>query len=221
LQIETVLADTNYSSGASYDYLESQNIAAYIPPHGRYEPEREGFIYDASSDCYVCSQGVKLTFKGIVKKADRQTLLKRYSSKTTDCSDCPLKEKCCKRYNYKQLVHSTDKAYELIHTQQGKKMRRIRAATVEPVWGTLLNFRRLRKVYTKGNDLANKQVLMAAAAYNLKKLLQFKTLKYAINTLKNIALDIKSAILNDILTFIELICLFVCFGEEKYSKYKI
>ena len=39
---------------------------------------------------------------------------------------------------------------------------RLRAST-EPVWGTLLHFRRLKKVYAKGNDLANKQVLMAAA----------------------------------------------------------
>ena len=87
-------------------------------------------------------------------------------------------------------------------------MRHLRAATVEPVWGTLLNFRRLKKVYTIGNYLANKQVLMAAATYNLKKLLQFKTLKYAENTLKNMALDIKAAILNNILTFIELVHLF-------------
>jgi hypothetical protein len=213
LKVEEVLADTNYSSGESYRYLENQNITAYIPPHGMYESEREGFIYNENNDCYICSQGVKLTFKGISKKKDRQTLLKRYSSKTTDCSNCPLKEKCCKRYNYKQLGHSTDKtyydkAYELIHTKQGKKMRHLRASTVEPVWGTLLNFRRMKKVYTKGNNLANKQILMAAAAYNLKKLLQFKTIKYAENMLKNIAIDIKLAILNDILTFIKIGCLF-------------
>jgi len=32
----------------------------------------------------------------------------------------------------------------------------------------------MRKVYTKGIDLANKHVLMAATAYNIKKLLRFK-----------------------------------------------
>jgi len=48
---------------------------------------------------------------------------------------------------------------------------RLRSATVEPVLGTLLNFRRMRKVYTIGQELARKQLLMAAAAYNLKKLM--------------------------------------------------
>ncbi|MDR2999806.1 MAG: hypothetical protein LBU89_00960 [Fibromonadaceae bacterium] len=47
-------------------------------------------------------------------------------------------------------------------------------ATVEPVWGTLLNFMRMKKVHTIGNALANKQILMAAATYNLKKLILFQ-----------------------------------------------
>jgi len=37
----------------------------------------------------------------------------------------------------------------------------------------LLQFRRMRKAYTKGIGLANKHVLLAASAYNLKKLLAF------------------------------------------------
>jgi hypothetical protein len=99
-----------------------------------------------------------------------------------------------------------DKAYKLINTQQGKRMMRLRAATVESVWGTLLHFRRLKKVYTKGNDLANKQVLMAAAAYNLKKLIHFKTIKHTTNAIKNIAMDIKLEIMNVRLTIYDFFC---------------
>jgi len=29
-----------------YDYLEENNIDAYIPNFGQYKPEREGFIYN-------------------------------------------------------------------------------------------------------------------------------------------------------------------------------
>ena len=80
---------------------------------------------------------------------------------------------------------------------------RLRRTTVEPVWGTLLHFRGLKKVYTKGNDLANKQVLMATAAYNLKKLMGFNTIKSAANVMKNIAADLKTTALNQILPFLE------------------
>ena len=53
-------------------------------------------------------------------------------------------------------------------------MRTLRSATVEPVLATLLCFGGMRRVYTKGINLANKHVLMAATAYNLKKILNFK-----------------------------------------------
>ena len=34
LKVTEVLADTNYSSGSTYGYLEREGIAAYIPTHG-------------------------------------------------------------------------------------------------------------------------------------------------------------------------------------------
>jgi hypothetical protein len=210
LQIEEVLADTGYSSGTSYDYLEKQNITAYIPPHGSYQPEKEGFIYNKEEDCYVCSQGKKLIFKGIYKAKNRTTSNKEYRTTAADCRDCPFKARCCKNKNYKQVSHSADKehydkAYKLLNTRSGKRKMRLRSKTVEPVWGTLLHFRGLKKVYTKGNDLANKQVLMAAAAYNLKKLMGFKTIKSAANTIKIAAADLKTTVFDKIMLFCEFI----------------
>ena len=210
LQMEEVLADTGYSSGISYDYLEKQNITAYIPPHGGYNPKKEGFIYNKEEDCYICSQGKLLMFRSIERNN------KVYRTFTQDCKTCPLKAQCCKKKRQKTLMHSIDKphydkAYKLLNTRTGKQKMRLRGATVEPVWGTLLHFRRLKKVYTKGNDLANKQVLMAATAYNLKKLIGFKTLKTAVNAVKTVANGIKSVILNDFLTFCELLCwIWIC-----------
>jgi len=212
LKIDEVLADTGYSSGETYKYLEEQNITAYIPPTSGYKPEKEGFTYNKEEDFYTCNQGVKLLFKGIHK--NRKTFVREYRSAVCDCSNCPLKEKCCKKKNYKKLSHSIDKAYfdkayELLKKTKGKRKMRLRGATVEPVLGTLLNFRRLKKVYTKGNDLANKQVLMASAAYNLKKLMGFETIKSAANVFKITATDLKLTIFNKISQFYEFILFFL------------
>jgi len=208
MKLEEVLADTGYSSGESYKYLEKNNITAYIPTHGPYQPEKDGFTYNEKEDCYVCSQGVKLPFKRIKTEKGRTTSSKEYRAATADCRNCPLKEKCCKNLSYKSLKHSVDKeyydrAYKLLNTRQGKKKMRLRAKTVEPVWGTLLHFRGLKKVYTKGNDLANKQVLMAAAAYNLKKLIGFNSIKSATDAIKNTVEDFKMTVSSQILLFIE------------------
>jgi hypothetical protein len=40
LQIEEVLADTGYSSGESYQFLEKNDITAYIPPAGQYSIDK-------------------------------------------------------------------------------------------------------------------------------------------------------------------------------------
>lgn len=59
-----------------------------------------------------------------------------------------------------------------MQTRQGKRARKIWQSTVEPVLGTLVDFTAMRQVTTKGIALANKCMIMAAVAYNLKKLLK-------------------------------------------------
>ena len=50
-------------------------------------------------------------------------------------------------------------------------------STLEPVLGTLVNFLGMRRVNTRGLELAGKCMLMAAVCYNLKKLLKFRAPK--------------------------------------------
>jgi transposase len=185
LSVEEVLADTNYSSGRAYKYLEGKGITAFIPVCGSYKSHRDGFSYDSETDCYICDRGVKLAFKGITRLESRKTTGRAYCSSAKDCRNCPSREQCCKNKNYKRIDHSSDKpyydeAYDRIHSVLGRRKMRLRSATVEPVLGTLLNFRRMRKVYTIGQELARKQFLMAAAAYNLKKLMGAMGLRKAV-----------------------------------------
>jgi hypothetical protein len=211
--VKEVLADTGYSSGASYKFLEANTITAYIPAIGGYKPEKEGFTYNEAEDFYTCTQGKKLSFRSIRKDKDRKTSTKRYRTLVVDCRDCPLSKQCCKNVNYKEVSHSVDKpyydkAYTLLNTRKGKQKMRLRKSTVEPVWGTLLHFRRMKKVYTIGNDLANKQLLMAAAAYNLKKFMNFnptKNIKVAAMAIKNRVVKSVSTDLNNILLFFDRI----------------
>jgi len=59
-----------------------------------------------------------------------------------------------------------------------------RQSTVEPVFGTLTQFMGMRKINTIGIKQANKVMMMAAMAYNLKKYLKFtqKTVKSVVKT---------------------------------------
>jgi len=65
--------------------------------------------------------------------------------------------------------------HERLKTFYAKKMKKLRQSTVEPVLGTLINFLAMKRVNTRGIKLANKCMIMAAIAYNLKKMMKFKT----------------------------------------------
>jgi len=177
--VQEVLADTNYSSGDALKYLENHNITGYIPNFGLYKVEREGFSYFSEGDYYLCCQGVKLPFKGIRKRSDCDKKVKQYWTLKNDCIKCPLKEYCVNKKGVKVIEDTVDKPYydrmhQKVHSRIGRKMKKLRSSTVEPVLGTLLGFQGMRKVYTKGIVLANKHVLLASTAYNIKKILNCK-----------------------------------------------
>lgn len=186
LEIEELLADTGYSSGTALAYLKEQNITAYIPNFGQYKPSREGFIYNKEKDQYECIQegGNKaiLPYKGTDTTVLDYTK-KKYRSSETVCKKCPLKEQCIgKGGKYKKIEDSIhkphyDEMHQRLQTNYAKRMKKLRSSTVEPVLGTLINFTGMRRIWARGIKQANKFMLCAAIAYNLKKWLRFKDKK--------------------------------------------
>jgi transposase len=180
LAVEQILADTGYSSGEALKALEQNNITGYIPNFGKYKPEREGFTYHKEEDYYNCPQNKKIIFKKI--KSNNGHLAREYRSSRKDCASCPLRSTCIGKSPEKKIVDTVDKPYyDMMHqrlkSKYARSMKKLRQSTVEPVLGTLVNFLGMKRVNTRGIKLANKCLLMAAVAYNLKKMLKFKTQK--------------------------------------------
>ena len=179
VEMEQVLADAGYSSGTALKFLEEQNITGYIPNFGLYKSERDGFIYNKEKDQYECQRGNKavMPYKSTVTDALGWEK-KSYRSSVKDCRSCPLKKECIGKSDYKKIDDSIHKEYyDRMHlrmkTPRAERMRRMRSATVEPVLGTLINFTGMRRVYTRGIKNANKFIICAGIAYNLKKYIKF------------------------------------------------
>ncbi|MDB5118832.1 MAG: transposase [Sphingobacteriales bacterium] len=178
LHIEEVLADTGYSSGEALKYLNKQNIEGYIPNFGQYKNTREGFVYNELLDRYECQLGNKasLTFKKISSYHGKNQM-KRYSSSSKDCRNCPLRGTCIGKADFKSITETVDKAlydqmHERLQTAKARRMKKLRSSTVEPVLGTLINFTGMRRIWTRGIQQATKFMIGAAIAYNLKKWLK-------------------------------------------------
>jgi transposase len=175
LHMDTLLADTGYSNGENYRYFENNGIEAYIPTHGQYEGTREGFTYEPDADRWRCSQGKYVTFRKI--KYQKNHPEKHYLTTRSDCKGCPIAQKCIGKSHEKRIritVYKQEYDRALIRTKskKGKYYKTLRQSTVEPVFGSLINFTGMRKINTRGIESANKVMLMSAIAYNLKKLLK-------------------------------------------------
>jgi hypothetical protein len=177
--IEKLLADGAYSSGANYQWLEQQNITPYIPLPGGALSGSEGFTYDEQNDWYICGNNKLLKGSGRVVDDGRGHPVKKYFSLQSDCKNCPIRKTCISdKAKTKKVQHSIykaelERAKARQQTVKAKVMKRKRSSTVEPVWGTLINFTGMKRLNARGIKAANKMLLLAATVYNLKKWLKF------------------------------------------------
>jgi Transposase DDE domain len=108
--------------------------------------------------------------------------MKEYRSSRKDCAGCALRATCIGKSFEKRIRETLDKPYydkmhERLQTPYARKMKNLRQSTVEPVLGTLINFLGMKRINTRGIKNANKCMIMAAIAYNIKKLMKFKSTK--------------------------------------------
>ena len=193
--MRNVLADAGYSSGENYAFFEELNLQSYIPPHGQYKGGPAGFSYVKEGDYWECTQQKRVKHRKTF--IDKGVKKNQYATKRADCRDCPIKTACIgkgheKRIDITYYKAEYDRGIARLKTRQGKRFKFLRSSTVEPVFGSLTQFFGMRKVNTIGIQQANKVMLMAGAAYNLKKYLKFvqKTANSKVEVVKTSLTDI-------------------------------
>jgi len=221
LHMDTLLADTGFSNGENYKYMEDNNITGYIPVHGQYEGTREGMTYEPEQDRWRCSQGKYALFKKI--KYQKNHPEKHYRTTRADCKGCPLASKCIGK-SYEKHIKITlykqeyDRALVRAQSKKGGYYKTLRQSTVEPVFGTLINFLGMRKINTRGIENANKVMLMAAMAYNLKKVLKYQGYRKLSRSVVSIADTCKSLYICTLTLFQHIITQYLTLGQKLHLK---
>lgn len=207
IDLQEIIADTGYSSADALKALQASGVTGYIPNRGQFNFERDGFVFDIEGDYYQCKNGKQLTYRTTHLTAGYW--MKYYSVSRKECAGCPWSKECSAYGKCNTVIRETiDKPYyDIMHlrmqTRKAKILMKLRQSTVEPVIGTLVNYTGIKRVNTKGLNLANKCLTMAAVAYNLKKMLKYKPklIKLHLKTLKNHCNDLLNAILSSITLF--------------------
>jgi len=198
--LQNIVADTGYSDGENYAFLERQNITSYIPPHGTYKGGPTGFTYDKEQDCYLCPQGKIIPFTKVFYEKRNNTKKKEYRVRKRVCIDCPIRRQCLgnssqeKKFTVTYYREEYERNNKRVNSKRGRYMKSKRQSTVEPVFGTLTQFMGLRKINTIGIEQANKVMHLSAIAYNLKKYLKFitKTVRSDAKAVCRVVLNIKA-----------------------------
>ncbi|MGB5435091.1 MAG: IS1182 family transposase, partial [Maribacter sp.] len=97
-----LLADTGYSSGENYAFLEQEDLRSFIPPNGTYKGGPEGFVYNEDQDYYVCPQGKVIPFKKVFYEGENNNKKKEYRASKQVCIGCPIRTNCLKRSQEKR-----------------------------------------------------------------------------------------------------------------------
>ncbi len=105
------------------------------------------------------------------------TRKKEYRSSSKQCKGCPLAKTClgktAKEKKFSVTYYREEYERNNARLEKNKWHKAKRMSTVEPVFGTLINFLGMSKVNTRGIQQANKCMLLAATAFNIKKLLKY------------------------------------------------
>ena len=177
---ENCVADTGYSSGENYAFLEDRGLKSFIPPHGTYKGGPTGFVYNEAEDHYLCPQGKVIPFTKVFDDHRTGTKKKEYRARKHVCLGCPIREQCLgksaqeKKFSVTYYRAEYERNIQRVESPQGSYMKGKRQSTVEPVFGTLTQFMGLRKINTIGIKQANKVMHLSAIAYILKKYLKFE-----------------------------------------------
>ena len=177
LKIKTVAADRNYCSGKNLRELEEKGIEPFIPtqkhPNTTGGIDKSNFDYDSQSDVYICPTGNIMKYCYTTKRE-----AKVYAVKNKECLDCPMREECTPGQKIRRVQHSIykneyDRLFTRIRSYSGKKMRRIRQITTEPLFAEAKGNHGLSKFMTRGIEKAKKNSILIASIQNLKRLMAF------------------------------------------------
>ena len=177
-KIETVTADAGYAYARVYGGLERRGIDPVIPV--RRDPSRSRvplrrFRYDARNDILKCPRGKILRLLRLLRITGRGRF---FSSRTSDCTRCPLKGDCLPKtrinkevvipHDYPALLRARRRHARW--SEDDRRLYRRHLWRSEGFHGEAKTWHGLGRAIRRGLDNMKIQAYLTAAAINLKRL---------------------------------------------------
>jgi transposase len=184
----TALYDKGYHTGSEFDIAERLGVEVMVAIPGKplssQAPDPAynvgNFIYNEKENTYTCPQGHALTTNGTWHKTDNGSRFQQF--KTTQCKDCPVKERCTKAKQNGKIVQRRHYAANIeanrLRIENAPALYKRRQAIVEHPYGTIKRQWGFSYIMTKKYlQRASADVGFMMTAYNLRRLIKLVGLK--------------------------------------------
>jgi hypothetical protein len=177
LRPERLAADTAYGTGRTLKSLVERGITPHIPVWDK-SKETKGkftkadFIYDPDRSRYICPGGKTLTATG---KVDQGRILP-YRASTRDCGVCALKPRCTSGPARKVSRDIDEDVRDYVRALAGTpafEASRRERKKVEMAFAHMKRILKLDRLRLRGLSGARDEILLAATAQNLRKLVKY------------------------------------------------
>jgi len=211
LRKSLVLGDTGYFSEDNLQEAKKRDIEVLIPDpqfrkrdpffddRKKYKDTNvtkyfgiDDFTYNRKEDCYICPAGNTLPYKCEVEFKARGTKGKRYSSKKSVCSVCPLKGLCINRKEGKGEFRSlfilhrrygenlSEKMREKIDNPAYRELYSQRMQIIEPVFANMTYCKGMNRFTLRARKKVNIQWQLYCIVHNMWKCMKPLSLQYGI-----------------------------------------
>ena len=184
---DTLVADAGYGSEENYEYLENNDVEAFVKyqyfhkeqsKKWKDDPYRtENLPYEENDDNYICPMGQKMNFIGEkVRISDNGFRQVNRLYQAQDCKGCPVRDACNKSKGNRRieinprLSHYKSIIRERLTSERGRKYRSQRPVDVEAVFGIIKGNRNYRKFLLRGLEKVEIEAGLLALAHNLSKI---------------------------------------------------
>ena len=185
-QSSTIVADSGYGNQENYEYLEQENIEAYVKYNYFHKEQKRAFknnaflpsnlFYNKDKDFFICPIGQKMRKVGTrAKKSNLGYLYQVDVYQASNCNACPMRTQCHKSEGNRQmeinheLIRLREKARQKLLSEKGVYHRGKRPIEPEAVFGQVKFNNKFNRFTLRGLDKVNIEFGLIAISHNLRK----------------------------------------------------
>lgn len=184
---DKVCADSGYGSQENYEYLENNEVEAYVKYNYFHKEQKRSFknnafiqenlYYNKQKNYFVCPMGQHMEHVYNTTRKSASGFVSNIAVyRAQNCEGCPLRCLCCKSKETRQievnhhLREYKKTARERLTSEEGIRMRKKRPVEPEAVFGQMKSNKSYHRFRHFGKDKVEMDFAIFAIAFNLLKL---------------------------------------------------